>query len=501
MEVGREKPDMKPAIKHRNTDDLDGSEGTRTQRKSTLTGRLSLKQKALFVVGLAGLASVLVLRWKKKAQEKLSPTDLTPRGEGNTRRTRLSLDRTKKQKRPKDIVFRQPSLANDTIFVALPCGPGREVEAARLAGLILTKASDPSRVVIGVCRSSVLAQATLRRREGSGWYSQTFAEVVLRESSVSGIDDFLPNIHVIDEPINERRGFSNAMNLIERYLFRGERYFCTMALQSIPQEDWDTKAVNDLQRAYKLENNVRCAISYLPTAVDATRGSSSSVLLSSHLCARGWTERGLPLLVPRTYKGVGVRPFRALFHTSAFFFAPGRVVSDCTHDPWYEFTPRAAVDWVYGLRLWTSGWTCYDPSVPPVLLRSDAGAAPCRYLSDQAQVSDQAAMHERSWWRVWSLMRVTLPVDGWSTSSEPQIAGSHVGRPDLTGFDLGTTRTLLSFTESTGVDWFGRRLLPHAVVGMFLKPTRGDSPFLQEEIAAKYGTWAEFYETTDYRAQ
>jgi hypothetical protein len=158
------------------------------------------------------------------------------------------------------------------------------------------------------------------------------------------------------------------------------------------------------------------------------------------------------------------------------------MVGELVYDPWYEYLPRSTVDWIHSIRLWTHGWDFYTPTSNPILKQLHT-----IYSPDQLEIEPQR--QEAAYQRLWTFLEFV---------PDPVV--------DLAGYGTGKNRSILQFVNFTGVDWKERRVKPHAKVGMALIDYRANRrmdfhyPFENEEVVAKYGSWTDFYEETDYRS-
>jgi hypothetical protein len=367
---------------------------------------------------------------------------------------------------------------DETIFVAITSTRSEMERTVRCVGELFDACACPKRVVVGICQTGMDDV-----RKHGGWKPSRFMERYRRVHRKHG-DAFDNNIRVINEPVNETKGFSNAMNLIQTYLYRGERFFMTLDNSLSLIKDWDTVIVEDLKRC--LLRSRKPIITQAPTW-SRSRGAGWRATPPSNptfLRATGWTEWGTPVIEEEVYKNPPVRPFRSLFYTSAFSFASGNVVKDVTFDPWYQHLPRDAVDWSHAVRLWTSGWDFYCPSKNMV-----ARADPSDNETSRDYAGYDSEEGERAYYRLWCFLGLAPP-----------------GIVDLSGFEAGRQRDQDQYRNFCGVDWKSRSLYPHARVGMSLvDPSRRRTrdlqyPFENEEVVAKYGSWTDFYEITDYRS-
>lgn len=172
-----------------------------------------------------------------------------------------------------------------------------EQAAVTLIGALFDRARHPGRVHVGLCRCSS------SRTCGDDWYGENHAGDRMRGQADGrvgdhaidgdrheharearsadarrgrqwdGVEDTAPSPHIDDivaaygaayphhegrfdtnvrvlteEPTSER-GAANAMLLVQRHLYRGQRYYATVSVDCRPCHGWDVAALSDLDRA------------------------------------------------------------------------------------------------------------------------------------------------------------------------------------------------------------------------------------------------------------
>ncbi|WBR14386.1 Glcnac transferase [Pandoravirus kuranda] len=189
-----------------------------------------------------------------------------------------------------------PDAARRTIFVSIVARGHRDERAAvMLIGMLFDRARHPGRVHIGLCRcSSHDGDEDNEYARDHAPYGQTYDRWDARDAggdsysrarrvqgagerrghswdgvgddSVSSphIDDivaaygaayphhegrFDTNVRVLTEEPTSERGAANAMLLVQRHLYRGQRYYATVSVNCRPCHGWDVAALSDLDRA------------------------------------------------------------------------------------------------------------------------------------------------------------------------------------------------------------------------------------------------------------
>lgn len=160
-----------------------------------------------------------------------------------------------------------PDAARRTIFVSIVARGHRDERAAvALIGTLFDRARHPGRVHVGLCRCSSRGygdgQNGRDRVDGRG--DDHSGGDMGDAASSPHIDDivaaygaayphhegrFDTNVRVLTEEATSERGAANAMLLVQRHLYRGQRYYATMSVDCRPCHGWDVAALSDLDRA------------------------------------------------------------------------------------------------------------------------------------------------------------------------------------------------------------------------------------------------------------
>nr|UMO79522.1 N-acetyl-glucosamine transferase incomplete domain containing protein [Pandoravirus aubagnensis] len=151
-----------------------------------------------------------------------------------------------------------PDAARRTIFVSIVARGHRDEQATvALIGALFDRARHPGRVHVGLCRCS-------SRGYGDDQYSRDHTDGHVGGHNGDDIDDivaaygaayphhegrFNTNVRVLTEEPTSERGAANAMLLVQRHLYRGQRYYATISVNCRPCHGWDVAALSDLDRA------------------------------------------------------------------------------------------------------------------------------------------------------------------------------------------------------------------------------------------------------------
>lgn len=171
-----------------------------------------------------------------------------------------------------------PDAVRRTIFVSVVARGPRDVRAAAaLIGALFDRARHPARIHVGLCRAAPADSYRARKvphegdergiAAGGTRFDRPHATADEidndEDDEVDEIDvieayraayphhdgQFEANVRVLTEEPGAARGPANAMLLVQRHLYRGQRYYATMSIDCRPCRGWDVAALADLDRA------------------------------------------------------------------------------------------------------------------------------------------------------------------------------------------------------------------------------------------------------------
>lgn len=175
-----------------------------------------------------------------------------------------------------------PDAVRRTIFVSVVARGPRDVRAAAaLIGALFDRARHPARIHVGLCRAAPADSYRARKMPDEGDERgiaaggarfdrpRVMADEIYNDDDKDGDRDdddidvieayraayphhdgqFEANVRVLTEEPGAARGPANAMLLVERHLYRGQRYYATMSIDCRPCRGWDVAALADLDRA------------------------------------------------------------------------------------------------------------------------------------------------------------------------------------------------------------------------------------------------------------
>lgn len=413
--------------------------------------KLSGKNKLLLWLAVGLLLFIFVLRAKKKIESSV--------------------------KMKKNATRVQRGKMQESIFVAIAADLSNVDDAVNCIGRLFDAAKYPSRIFIGLCWTT---DSTKHRRSG-GYKSARFFEQY-RDWFPEHGDLFERNISVLDEPRHEATGMANAFYMIQTFLYRGEKYYATVHPTLDVCTNWDSHAVKDLKRL--LLRSEKCILTQMPFG----DGEETATFMRF----ADWTEYGIPSIIPRPFVHPPVRPFRSLFWSSTFSFSIGSFATEVIQDYDLPHLERQAVDWLHAIRLWTEGWDFYSPTHGMIFERTKR-ENPIDLQKPNTPTNPplprlDTPSRQKSYSKLWSLLGITKE--------------TKVKRLDY----FGNERTCAQYSTFCGLNWEQRIVNPHAPVGMAKKKPKNKFsnfeaeryPFETEEVVAKFGSWTEFLEITDY---
>ncbi|AGO83872.1 N-acetyl-glucosamine transferase [Pandoravirus salinus] len=168
-----------------------------------------------------------------------------------------------------------PDAVRRTIFVSVVARGSRDVRAAvTLIGALFDRARHPARIHVGLCRAAPGDLTASIGQKGSGErgvYATRVGGAATDSYNENDDDDehdeeidiitayreayphhdgqFEANVRVLTEEPGAARGAANAMLLVGRHLYRGQRYYATISVHCRPCRGWDVAALVDFDRA------------------------------------------------------------------------------------------------------------------------------------------------------------------------------------------------------------------------------------------------------------
>ncbi len=171
-------------------------------------------------------------------------------------------------------------------------------------------------------------------------------------------------------------------------------------------------------------------------------------LLDDHpvfLAAKHFDERGI-LILHGLIEPPPPTPRPTAFLAAGFLFGPSAWIGEVPYDPCLYFHGEETT---LAARLWTNGWDLFGPT-EAILWHQYVRAVRSLHWEDN-----------RQWDRLdlVSLARMRKLLGMGAEAHDPPV--------DLTGYGLGSVRTLEQYQQMSGVDFRSRTIAPHALAGEF----------------------------------
>jgi hypothetical protein len=293
-----------------------------------------------------------------------------------------------------------------TLFISI--ASYRDSECSETIRDIYTKAKYPERIFCGICEqnSGDVEEACVRDAKG----------VVPRK-----------NLRVVRLSHTQAKGPTYARYICSR-LWRGEAYFLQIDSHSTFVPHFDEILIQELHKTGDPENSVL-------TSYPHDKGQYSVKETSAPVICNGkWNEDGLPVFeaVVKPKSFFNDKPVPTGFASAGLLFGPGDMLRRVPYDPNLPHLFQGE-EFLYTVRLWTSGFNLYCPSKNVVLhhyLRSEKP----KYWTDMPKAYNKGK--EESIRRVKRLTGIEQPVI--PQGSDP--------------FGLGTTRTMTQYWNFVGLD-------------------------------------------------
>jgi len=292
----------------------------------------------------------------------------------------------------------------DTIFISI--ASYRDSECSTTIRDIYTKAKHPERIFCGVCEQN----------------SEDLEEACIRDHTVP-----MQNIRVIRIPHTQAKGPTYARYMCSK-LWRGETYFLQIDSHSTFVPEFDEILINELSKTPNPQNSVLTSYPHDKGAYDVNETSSTVI------CNGKWNDDGLPIFeaVVKPATWFKEKPAPTGFASAGLLFGPGEMLRRVPYDPNLPHLFQGE-EFLYTIRLWTSGYDLFSPS-RNVVLHHYLRAEKPKYWTDMPKAYD--AGRKQSIERVKRLAGISHPVIP----------------PGKDPFGLGTQRTMRQYWNFVGMD-------------------------------------------------
>lgn len=293
----------------------------------------------------------------------------------------------------------------DTIFISI--ASYRDSECSDTVRDIYKKAKHPERIFCGICEQN---------------------STDLEEQCVRG--DGIPkqNLRVVRVEHTQAKGPTWARYVCSR-LWRGEKYFLQIDSHSTFVENFDEILIDQLGKTPDPTNSV---LTSYPHDVGAYSTSETSAPV---ICNGKWNADGLPVfeavVKPKSFFK-NDRPVPTGFASAGLLFGPGEMLKRVPYDPGLPHLFQGE-EFLYTVRLWTSGFDLYCPARNVVLHHYLRNEKPKYWTDMPAEYEQGKAASIARVKRLTGLQQPAIPV-----GSDP--------------YGLGTRRTMAQYWAFVGMD-------------------------------------------------
>lgn len=313
-------------------------------------------------------------------------------------------------------VVKKSTRSKNTIFVHIPAY--REPELVPTIKDCIAQAKHPENLVFGICRQFNPADG------------------------FDNLDEFRKDkrFRIIDMPHTEAKGLPYARQQINNKLFKNEKYILQLDSHHRFIKNWDETLIKYHNRLKKLGYKKPILTGYLPF-YDPFNDPIGRVQEPWQQQFASFYPHGTIFIRPGLLEGWQTLkdPVPSRFLSGHFCFADGHWAKTIEHDPDIYFSGEE-------LNLTTRSYTHgYDFFHPPKIV---IWHATNRDERSGILVWDDQAKRNEDWWsaqnKAWSKIR--------------QLLRTEDNGFDMTGFDLGTTRTLQDYEHYAGFEFKTKRV-------------------------------------------
>jgi hypothetical protein len=347
--------------------------------------------------------------------------------------------------------------AQDTIFVSI--ASYRDPQCAHTIHDLFEKAYCPFRIFVGVCQQNQLLV-------------DEDVMVGYKNLCNKSLGDFSGQIRVHCINAGEAKGPMYARHLIEKNLFRGERFYLVTDSHMLFTPHWDQRLIEEWEacRRYSLKPILTTYPddfkpihrSFPPPNYD--RAVGSYLRFKKFNPDTGLVEIEGPQMVRQP-----AAPVPGLFWAACMSFGLSSQVGEVPFDPHCDYV-FLGEEIAMAARLWTSGYDFYHPTKMYVYhMWERMRPVFWQQLEDPAQGSRRRQMERDGYQRLKTLL---------------QMSGN--GSAIVPPYGLGTVRSIKQFEDRIGIRLNNQQLVSLApVLGV---PDQAPA----QEILCRFGTWSQF---------
>jgi hypothetical protein len=242
----------------------------------------------------------------------------------------------------------------------------------------------------------------------------------------------------------ESQGLGWARNKVAE-LWEGEPYTLQLDSHHRFEMGWDTMMIEDYKQALTMSDNpiittylspfdvasadtCRCNLQKLPSLMSQYEFSSDKLLMSMPWYIQDWKERNT-VIKARTISG-------------HFYFVDSKFIKEVPYDPDIYFGGYTE-ETTMSVRAWTSGYDFFSPYRPYIWHEYTRQGRPKHWDDHGIKSETNKTSGER---------------DVFARRKTRQLFDQEDNGIDLTGFGLGTARTLREYELFTGIDFKKQRI-------------------------------------------
>jgi hypothetical protein len=308
-------------------------------------------------------------------------------------------------------------MQNDKIFVQL--ASYRDPQLVPTMRDALKQATYPENLIFGVC-----------------W----------QRDDTESLEEFTdhPQVRYQTFNYNESKGLGWARSKVAE-LWDGEPYTLQLDSHHRFEKGWDAMMIEDYQQALTMSDNpiittylspfdvasadsCRCNLQKLPSLMSQYEFSSDKLLMSMPWYIQDWKERDT-VIKARTISG-------------HFYFVDSKFINEVPYDPDIYFGGYTE-ETTMSVRAWTSGYDFFSPYRPYIWHEYTRQGRPKHWEDHGVKSETDKTSGER---------------DMFARSKTRQLFDQEDNGIDLTGYDLGTARTLREYELFTGIDFKKQRI-------------------------------------------
>jgi hypothetical protein len=308
-------------------------------------------------------------------------------------------------------------MQNDKIFVQL--ASYRDPQLVPTMRDALKQATYPENLIFGVC-----------------W----------QRDNTESLEEFTdhPQVRYQTFNYNESKGLGWARSKVAE-LWDGEPYTLQLDSHHRFEKGWDDMMIEDYKQALTMSDNpiittylspfdvasadsCRCNLQKLPSLMSQYEFSSDKLLMSMPWYIQDWKERDT-VIKARTISG-------------HFYFVDSKFINEVPYDPDIYFGGYTE-ETTMSVRAWTSGYDFFSPYRPYIWHEYTRQGRPKHWEDHGVKSETDKTSGER---------------DMFARSKTRQLFDQEDNGIDLTGYDLGTARTLREYELFTGIDFKKQRI-------------------------------------------